>query len=135
MDKKPIYERVLGGIANFSENFLALKQFDFVPWKIRKIVLNIFFATHWVVLGVALVEGKLLNSSDMYWTEKVFAFPVFCWVIYFFNFFFVYLPFNGTFTLYVYLVNKELPRIHAILISLLTVVGVIAIFILAVSRF
>jgi hypothetical protein len=129
MDKEPIYERILGSIASFSEDFLELKQFDFVPWEIRNIVSKIFWISHVLFLGIALIEGKLLNSSDMYWTERAIIFPAFCWGVYFVNFFFVFLPFNGTFALYQYLVDKKLPRVHAILISLLTIIGVIAIFI------
>ena len=123
MKTEPGWAEILRKLARASERLLALEQFKALPWSVRNTASIVFWASHPLVFVFGAL-ARFLDSPDLATITKVLLFGIIgFWGIYAAHFAFVFLPLNGSNSLYSYLVKKDLPSSHAILISLLCLVG------------
>jgi len=130
MSVERYWEVPLRSIAKFSERLLNLEPLNHFSWRVRRVLSNAFWGYHFLVLTLIFLEGSLNVVEGV--AVKAAAVPLMVlWGIYAFHFIIVYLPSNGLYELYSYLRKKELPPSHAIVISVLSVIGVVSLLLLA----
>jgi hypothetical protein len=119
------WEISLRSISKFSEQLISLKPLNYFSWKIRSGLSFAFWGYHFLVLALILLNGNL-SVVDGKIVKAAYLPLLVLWAIYGFNLVFVYLPASGLNELYGYLREKNLEPSHAIVISILTAIGVVA---------
>ncbi len=123
MDVNRYWEIPLRTVAGFGERLL--EPLERLPYGVRRALTGAFWGYHVLFLVVLVLDGRLWHLDKQ---VVFFAFlPLLVlWGVFFAYFLIVHLPINGLYSLYSYLRDKQLPPSHAILISVFTLIGVLA---------
>ncbi len=125
MSIEQYWEVPLRTISKSSERLISLKPLNYFSWKVRRALSFVFWGYHYLVLALLLLNNSL-NLADSKTVSATFIPLMVLWGIYGFNLVFIYLPASGLNELYGYLREKNLEPSHAIVISILTAIGVVA---------
>ena len=132
MYQTPFYIQPIKKIARFGEEFLALKQFDGLPWRLRNAIAKIFWGGHVVWLILIFLEGPIGIEKIGLAEKGIYLFAPF-WAIYFANFIFIYLPFVGFYEFFSYLADHNIPTGIAFMVTTLAFIGLAALLIMYFS--